>query len=112
MVARWASFGVGLWLVFAPLLLGYAAAGAVLHDVGVGLLVCVATLAALEWPAARYAHYLPAAWLLGAPRALGFESSTVAANQLAAGAVLALLAAVPSGRLPRRAGEVGAASRA
>jgi hypothetical protein len=110
MFARWASFGVGLWLVFAPLVLGYPAAGAVLHDVGVGVLVCVATLAALDWPTARFAVYLPAAWLLGAPSTLGFESDTVAANQLAAGVVLALLAAFPSGRLARRAaGGVGAA---
>jgi hypothetical protein len=103
MRARWASFAVGLWLVLAPLALGHRTAAAVLHDVAVGLAVCLAALAALDWPPARFASLLPAAWLaLGAP-ALGLEGGAVRANHLAAAAALALLALVPSGRLLRRA---------
>jgi hypothetical protein len=113
MAARWAGFAVGLWLVLAPLVLGYETAGAVLHDVAIGVVVCVGTLAALEWPAARVAQLLPAAWLVGAPRAIAWESPAVAANQLAAGIVLAALVAVPSARLSRRpAQRVADASRA
>src|SRR5690349_3131706 len=44
MGARWGSFALGLWLVFAPLLLGYPSAVAVLHDVALGLLVAVGAL--------------------------------------------------------------------
>ena len=103
MVARWASFAVGLWLVFAPLVLGHAQVGAVLHDVAIGLAVCVGTLVALEWPAARLGQLAPALWLLVAPRVLAFESARVGANDLAAGAVLAVLAVIPGGRLGSRA---------
>jgi hypothetical protein len=102
MMARWASFAVGLWLLLAPLVLGHDEVGAVLHDVGLGLLVCVGTLAALEWPAARLGQLAPALWLVAAPRVLAFESATVTANQVASGAVLAMLALVPGGRLAPR----------
>jgi hypothetical protein len=106
MVARWASFAVGLWLILAPLVLGYDEVGAVLHEVAIGLAVCVGTLAALEWPAARYGQLAPALWLLAAPRVLAFESARVGANELAAGAVLAVLAVIPGGRLAQRSGPV------
>src|SRR6266568_4831942 len=48
MGARWSTFAVGLALILAPLVLGYDALGPVLHEVALGLFVCVATLAALE----------------------------------------------------------------
>jgi hypothetical protein len=102
MVARWSSFAAGLWLMFAPLVLGHSTAAAVLHDVALGLLVCVASLAALEWPGARYALLAPAVWLLTAPRAMSWEQPIVEANQLALGIAVAVLAVVPSGRLLRR----------
>ena len=47
MLARWTSFSLGLGLVLSPLFLGYAEVGAILRDVALGLLVCIATLAAL-----------------------------------------------------------------
>jgi hypothetical protein len=106
MVARWGSFALGLWLVFAPLVLGYSSAGAVLHDVALGLLVSVGALAALEWPLARFTQLLPAAWLLGV-RPLGFEPSALTPNHLATGVFLALLAVIPSSRLARRAAVAG-----
>ena len=112
MVARWASFAVGLWLILAPLCLGYGSVVAILHEVAVGLLVCVATLAALEWPATRLAQLVPAAWLLVAPRLLAFDSAIVTANQVAAGAALAVLALIPGGRLAQRTGDPASASRA
>jgi hypothetical protein len=109
MVARWATFATGLWLLFAPLVLGYEEAGAVLHDIAVGLVVCVGAIAALDWPVARFAQLLPAAWLVGAPRALELDAGA-AANHLVAGALLAVLVAFPGGRVRRRA-EAGAGSR-
>jgi len=96
MVARWCSFGVGLSLVLAPLVLGYGSVAAILHDVAVGVLVCVATLAALEWPRARLALALPAVWLLFAGRTS--IEATAAMVDVAAGALLLVLAAFPSVR--------------
>ena len=105
MYARWASFAIGMWLLLAPLLLGYGEYGAILHDVALGLLVCIATLAALDWPPFRFALALPAAWLLYAGRA---ADGAAAVTEVVCGAALLLLVAVPSARLhrapePRRA---------
>lgn len=101
MPARWGSFAIGLGLMLAPLLLGYGSAGAVVHDVAVGLLVCVATLAALEWPRARFAMAAPALWLLAAGRSAA--DGAAAAAEVTAGGVLLALALVPSARrVPRR----------
>jgi len=90
---RWAGFAVGLWLVLAPLVLGYGEAFPILHDVALGLLVCTASIAAVEWPAFRFALALPAAWLLWAGR--GASDAAAAANEIASGAALILLGAVP-----------------
>ncbi len=103
MRARWCSFGIGLGLVFAPLLLGYGSAGAILHDVAVGLLVCVASVAALDWPPLRFAVAAPALWLIVAAR--GRDDPPAAAAAIVSGALLLVLAAVPSApRLARGAG--------
>ena len=99
MRARWASFGVGLWLVLAPLVLGYPNVLAVLHDVALGLLVCVGTLAAMEWPAVRFALAIPAAWLLRASHAISWPSPLISGNELACGVAVLALALVPNGRL-------------
>jgi hypothetical protein len=97
-IGRWASFATGLWLLLAPLVLGYASVAAVLHEVALGLLVCVATLAALEWPQARFALLGPAAWLLTAPQILSWAGGTVRENEIASGLVLLALTLVPSGK--------------
>jgi hypothetical protein len=105
MYARWASFGVGVALLLAPLVLGYGAVVPILHDIALGTLVCVATVAALEWPRARFAVGAPALWLVVASR----ESSDpqAAVTDLVAGVLLLVLAIVPSGRLAR-VGRAGA----
>lgn len=100
MYARWASFAVGLWLMLAPLVLGYGTPGPILHDVAMGLLVCVATLAALEWPRARFALAGPALWLVVTARDSADRAAAV--GELSAGVLLVVLALVPSGRLVPR----------
>ena len=98
MRARWASFAVGLWLVLAPVALGYGEVGTVLHDVTFGLLVSVGALASLEWPAVRFALAAPAGWLVVSRSTLALEPA-VAANHLACGLALLALTLVPSGKL-------------
>ena len=99
MRARWASFAIGIWLLLAPRVLGYASVAAVLHDIALGLLVCVGTLAALEWPHGHFALALPGAWLVAAGQTVGWGSSLVATNELASGAALLVLCLVPGGKV-------------
>jgi hypothetical protein len=111
MAARWGSFAIGTALMFSPLVVGYESAAAVVHDVAMGLLVCVATLAALEWPRARWAMALPALWLVAAGRASA--DGAAAAAEIGAGSLLLALALVPSARrVPRRAAPLAPAGRA
>ena len=98
MRARWASFVVGLWLMLAPLVIGYPTVASVLHEVALGLLVCVAALAAMEWPLARVGLAVPAVWLLAAWDAIDWGSRAVAGNELACGLAILALALVPSGK--------------
>jgi hypothetical protein len=98
-LGRWASFATGLWLILAPLVLGYTSVAAVLHEVALGLLVCVATLAALEWPPARFASLGPAAWLLAAPEIMAWSGAAVRENEIVSGLVVLALTLVPSGKL-------------
>lgn len=98
MRARWAGFAVGSWLLVAPLVLGYNSVGPVLHDVTLGLLVCVGTLAAIEWPLARLALLAPALWLVFAPSALGWGAPAFA-NDVACGVSVLASALVPGRRV-------------
>jgi hypothetical protein len=97
MYARWGTFAVGLGLVLAPLVLGYGAVAPILLHVAVGLLVCIATLAAFEWPMVRFALALPALGLVWSARTNGDRSAAVV--ELASGVLLALLSLFPSARL-------------
>jgi hypothetical protein len=96
MYARWSSFVVGMWLLLAPLVLGYGSVSAILQGVAVGTLVCIATLVALEWPSARFGLAGLAVWIaLDARTALDRDA---AAASFAAGLVLFALSLVPSAR--------------
>lgn len=106
MPARWGTFAVGLGLILAPLVLGYRSAGAILHDVAVGLLVAIVALAALEWPRCRFLMAAPALWLVHVGRGAG--DPRAAAAEIGAGALLLALALVPSGRRFPRAPPVEA----
>lgn len=101
MYARWVSFAIGIGLMLAPLVVGYDAVAPILHDVAMGMLVCIATLAALEWPLARFVLGAPALWLLLAAR--GADERAVSIVELVSGALLLVLTAIPSPRLEARA---------
>lgn len=96
MYARWGSFAIGIGLLLAPLALGYGSVAPILHDVAMGALVCIATLAALQWPLARFALAAPAIWLVAFARIS--QDTTAAVVDLVAGALLLVLAAIPSAR--------------
>ncbi len=96
MYARWVSFAIGIGLMLAPLVLGYGSVARILHDIAMGVLVCIATLAALEWPLARLVLAAPAVWLLLA--GLGSPETAAALAELASGVLLLVLAAIPSAR--------------
>jgi hypothetical protein len=98
MRARLFSFAVGFWLIVAPLTLGYRSVTAILHDVAIGLLVCVIALAAIDWPPARFALAAPAIWLVASAGAIDW-GARVPANHLACGVGVLLLALVPGGRV-------------
>jgi hypothetical protein len=110
MYARWGSFGVGVALMLAPLVLGYGSAAPILHDVAMGSLACIATLAALEWPRARFTLAAPGLWLVAFAPAVP-EAAAKAAD-LVAGSLLLALAAIPSAPFVNRARVAPAARNA
>jgi len=96
MGARWSPFAVGLGLLVAPLAAGYASAAAIVRDVAVATLVCVAALAALQWPRLRAVHALAALWLvLSARRTTDVRAAPV---ELAAAALLVVALLLPRRR--------------
>lgn len=110
MYARWGTFAVGLGLVFAPLVLGYRSVAPILHDVIMGSLVCIATLAAFERPRARFVLFAPALWLIGFAPSASEHAATLA--ELVGGALLLVLAAIPGVRLAQRLPRVPGNGRA
>jgi hypothetical protein len=110
MYARWGSFAVGLALMLSPLVLGYGSVAPVLHDVAMGSLACIATLAALEWPRARFVLFAPGLWLVASAPASSERAA--AAADLVAGSLLLVLTAIPSAPFARRTAAARSAGNA
>ena len=106
MYARWGTFAIGVGLILAPLLAGYQDAAAILHDIALGVLVCVLTLAALETPSVRFLILAPAGWLLWSGARAG--DPAVSRAEVLAGALLAVGSLLPRTRLLPRLGRAGA----
>ena len=104
MYARWASFGVGVWLLLAPLVLGYGSVAPILQGVAVGTLVCIATLVALDHPRARFGLAGVALWIALDGRASADPRAAVVS--LFAGLLLFVLSLVPNA--PRTAARADA----
>ncbi len=97
MYGRWGTFAIGMGLVLAPLAVGYHQIGPILHDVAIGLAVCVLALAALETPALRFLNALPAAWLVWTGR---LSTDAVAGlAEIVGGALLVGAALLPRARV-------------
>lgn len=67
--AHWANFGLGLWLITSPPLLGYGDSWLAWSDVLAGLALCVFGLLSLswQWPHFRYAAAAVGCWIMFAP---------------------------------------------
>jgi len=110
MYARWGTFAIGMGLVLAPLVVGYQEIGPILHDVAIGLVVCILALAALETPALRFLNALPAAWLVWTGRLSNHAGAGLA--EIVGGALLVVAALVPRARVRFGAERVRAGLRA
>jgi hypothetical protein len=93
----WTSFALGLWLAVSPWIAGYAehnvaTANAVITGLALALgshFECVAC----EEAAAEWLNLALGVWLISAPFTIEFGSRVAAANSIAVGAFVALLAA-------------------
>jgi len=94
----WASFALGLWLAVSPWIAGYseheaATANAIVLGLALALgshFECVACADELR---AEWLNLAAGIWLVCAPFILEFGSTVAAANSVAVGAFVALLAA-------------------
>jgi hypothetical protein len=105
MLARWGTFSVGLGLIFAPLVFAYPEIGPILHDVAIGMVVCILALAALENPSLRFLSALPAAWLIWIGRLAGGAGAGLV--EIAGGALLVASLLLPRARLGSERGRAG-----
>ncbi|MCP3137213.1 SPW repeat domain-containing protein [Pyxidicoccus xibeiensis] len=107
MWARWLNIFLGIWLVAAPIVLGYPERVARLNDAAVGLLVACLTLASSLVPVLRFAGTALGAWLIVAPVVLAYgDSVTPTANDIVVGALVLCFSLVSAERetSPRRTG--------
>lgn len=88
--ARWISLVLGLWLVVAPLVLGYDDVAARRVDTFTGVAIAAFGLAAMGWSPLRFANALAGLWLVVAPFLLGYGTSFGAAtiNAVVVGALV------------------------
>lgn len=93
----WASFALGLWLAISPWLAGYSHQElATANAVVLGLVLALAShfecVACEELPA-EWLNLAAGLWLVCAPFMVDFGSPVAAANSIAVGAFVSLLAA-------------------
>lgn len=102
---RWLILVLGIWLVLAPSVLGYASPTARVNDVAVGIAVAVVAVASVALPALRFLHSALGAWLLLAPWLLAYGHDVHATvNDLMLGLLVLGLSMMPARRVPLRGG--------
>ena len=92
------NFLVGLWLIFAPFILGYSDIGSATgNDIIVGILVALASGVRLftnfraRWLA--WVNVVLGIWLILAPFILGYPATTPRINDIIVGIIIAALGA-------------------
>ncbi|WP_417526009.1 NAD-dependent epimerase/dehydratase family protein [Marinovum sp.] len=80
--AHWANFGLGLWLLTSPPLLGYGDSWLAVSDVIAGLALCLLGLISLswQWPHARFAAAAVGCWIMFAPLVFWTENGAAYVN--------------------------------
>lgn len=106
--ARWANMGLGVWLMTSPPLLGYDDVWMTISDVVAGLVLLVASFAALSWRMniARWVAALVGIWVMFAPLITWTESGTAYLNGTLVGMLVtafALAVGPPPGVSPTAA---------
>jgi len=103
MRARWPNLLLSLWLVVAPLILGFDSPQARANTVTVGLCLFLFVLVADSIPAFRFVDTALGLWLLASPFVLGYSDERVpTANNIIVGLLVAVLSLMPA----RRAGQL------
>ena len=103
MRARWPNLLLSVWLIVAPLILGFDSPHARANTVTVGLCLFLFVLVADSIPAFRFVDTALGLWLLASPFLLGYSDEIVpTAHNIAAGLVVAALSLMPA----RRAGQL------
>ncbi|MGZ3456955.1 MAG: SPW repeat domain-containing protein [Archangium sp.] len=102
MWARLSNIVLGIWLVFAPLVLGYGARAARSNDIIVGLFLTMFALTAIGESRTRYLNAVLSLWLILAPFFLGYGSEGAPVlNDILVGVAALCLSLVPLHRRER-----------
>ena len=80
--AHWANFGLGLWLLTSPPLLGYGESWLAWSDVLAGLALSLCALLSMSWqlPHARFAAAAVGCWIMFAPLIFWAENGAAYVN--------------------------------
>jgi len=102
MWARLLNIVLGIWLVFAPLVLGYDAPAARSNDIIVVLFLSMFALTAIGASRTRYLNAVLGLWLIVAPFFLGYGSEVAPVlNNILVGVATFCLSLVPLHRRER-----------
>ncbi len=98
---RWINVVLGIWLLMAPMALGYADAYAVNNDRLLGILIAASAIVALWVPRVRFVNVVLGVWLIIAPFVLGYFGGTAVANDIVVGLAVTVFAFIPSRSISR-----------
>ncbi|MFY0524212.1 SPW repeat protein [Archangium gephyra] len=99
MRARWPNLLLSVWLIIAPLILGFDSPQARANTITVGLCLFLFVLVADSIPAFRFVDTALGLWLLASPFVLGYSDDIVpTAHNIAVGLVVAVLSLMPARR--------------
>ena len=97
--SRWTNIVLGLWLFFAPWILGYTSYAAQANDHWLGIGILIATVIAFSMPAARYVNTVLGVWCIVAPFVLGYRGTPLG-NDIVVGFAVAIVSLLGPGWEP------------
>jgi hypothetical protein len=97
--ARYANVFLGLWLFFAPWILGYSSYAAQANDHWVGIAIIVVAMIALSVPSVRFVNTLLGVWCIIAPFLLGYRGTPLG-NDIVVGFGVAIVSLLGPGWEP------------